>query len=139
MIDAGGQHLAQQVLHGREVGQAGEPSGVPLLDVPPRVAEEVVDVEDRDPVQGSGVGGEYVHGLLEDLRRVEPVLAEKRGDLGVHDVPVPVLGGLVAVVGDEVAVADFKAAAEFAVVADDLVERGQPVADEVGQGGVGAV
>ena len=65
--------------------------------------------------------------------------AEKRDDLGVHDVPVPVFGGLVAVVGDEVAVADLEAAAEFAVVADLLVQPGHALADEAGQGGVGAV
>ena len=52
MVDAGGEDLAEEVLHGGEVGQAGEPLRVPLLDVPPRVAEEGVHVEDRDAVQG---------------------------------------------------------------------------------------
>ena len=50
-VDAGGEHLAQQVMHRRQPVQRGEPLGVPLLSVSPRVAEEVVDVEDRDGFQ----------------------------------------------------------------------------------------
>ena len=54
-------------------------------------------------------------------------------------MPVPVFGGLFAIVGDEVAVADLKAAAEFAVAANRLVELGQPLTDAAGQTGVRAL
>ena len=52
VVDAAGEHLAQQILHRRETAQGGQPRGVAVLDPSPGVAEEVVDVEDRDVLQG---------------------------------------------------------------------------------------
>ncbi len=74
VVDAAGEHLAQQVLHRREAAERGQPRGVAFLDPSPGVAEEVVDVEDGDVLHGSpgsDVGREPGYFLLDVLRRVE--------------------------------------------------------------------
>lgn len=141
VVDAAGEHLAEQVLHRRETVERGQPRSVAFLDPSPGVAEEVVDVEDRDVLHGppgSGVGREPRHFLLDILRRVEPVLAKQGRDLGCDDVGVPVVRGFGTVGWDEIAVADLETGAEFAVVGDRLVELADAVGDAAGEGGVGA-